>query len=150
MPEKSYSATINVNGDPAKVWAALTDQGLIPQWMGDAEMNIRVNTSWKIGSPIIISGFYHTLFENKGTVLRYDEPKHLSYTHLSSVSELDDQPANYSIIQFLLKPELGQTVLTINIENFPSPIIRKHLEFYWRTTLFTIKDFVEKGNSLAD
>jgi len=41
-------------------------------------------------------------------------------------------------------PAEQQTQLTITIENFPTDIIiRKHLEFYWRTSIVGIKKITE-------
>ncbi len=111
--------------------------------MGEPGMNIEVHTNWQISTPIIIRGFHHVKFENKGTVLKFDKYSRLSYTHLSSLSQLADLPESYSIIEFILTPVDGQTSLTLNITNFPTESIRKHLEFYWRTTIFKIKESAE-------
>lgn len=60
-----------------------------------------------------------------------------------SVSRIADKPENYSILEFVLTPEGRQTILTLTISNFPTEAIRKHLEFYWRTTMVKIKRMVE-------
>ena len=111
----------------------------MPYWLGDPEMNIRVETDWKINSPIFIHGFHHANFMNSGIILHYDKAKELRYSQLDSISNLADAQENYTILEFLLIPIEEQTQLTVNIENFPTETIRKHYEFYWRTTLFTIK-----------
>lgn len=144
MQTDKFSTTITINSNPAKIWKALTDPEIMPQWMGEPEMEIKILTDWKINSPILIRGFHHTKFENKGRILQYDKEKKLSYSHLSSVSRLPDQPGNYSILEFILTPDEEKTQLTLNIENFPTETIRKHLEFYWRTTIVTIKRSVEE------
>ncbi|WP_253906590.1 SRPBCC domain-containing protein [Chitinophaga sp. SYP-B3965] len=115
--------------------------------MGGPEMEIKVNTDWKINSPILIQGFHHVKFENKGTILQYDKGNKLSYTHLSNVSRLPDIPENYSILTFVLTQIEEKTALTINIENFPTEVIRKHLEFYWRGTVMTIKKMAEENET---
>lgn len=142
MPDK-FSTVVTINSMPANVWTALTDPEVIPQWMGEPEMKIKVLTDWKINSPILIQGFHHIKFENKGLILQYEKEKILSYSHLSSVSRLPDQPVNYSILEFILTPVEERTLLTLNIQNFPTETIRKHLEFYWRTTIVKIKTRVE-------
>jgi hypothetical protein len=116
---------------------------MVTQWSGEPEMKIEVVTDWKINSPIIIRGFHHIRFENKGTVLQFDREKKLSYSHLSSVSRLPDKPENYSILEFNLTPSGKQTLLELIISNFPTETIRKHLEFYWRTTVVKIKRMAE-------
>jgi uncharacterized protein YndB with AHSA1/START domain len=136
---QTFSTSTTINSESSKVWATLTNLELMTQWLGEPEMNIKVLTDWKINSPIFIRGFHHVNFENKGTILQYDRDKRLSYTHLSSVSRLEDKQENYTILEFILTPIDNQTQLTINIKNFPTETIRKHLEFYWRTTVLTIK-----------
>ena len=139
-----FSTTVTINSEPLKIWTVLTNPEVMTKWMGEPEMKVEVNTDWKINSPIFIRGFHHVKFENKGVVLQYDKEKILSYSHLSSVSHLPDKPENYSILEFILTPVDKNTQLTLNIKNFPTEIIRKHLEFYWRTTIITIKKSVEK------
>lgn len=135
-----FSTSVTINAAASKVWTTLTDLELMSKWLGDPGMKIKVQTDWKINAPISIRGFHHINFENKGTILKYDKEKRLSYTHLSSVSRLADQKENYTIIEFILTSIDQQTQLTLNIENFPTETIRKHLEFYWRTTILTIKE----------
>jgi uncharacterized protein YndB with AHSA1/START domain len=138
-----FSTTITINSEPAKVWTTLTDLESMKQWIGEPEMKIEAQTDWKINTPIFIRGFHHVKFENTGIVLQYDREKRLSYSHLSSISRLPDKPESYSILEFILTPIGKQTQLTLNISNFPTETIRKHLEFYWRTTIVTIKERVE-------
>ena len=147
MTEK-FSTSVTIDSDPSKVWVTLTDIELMSKWLGGAEMNIEVQTDWVINSPISIRGFHHVNFENKGTVLQYERDKKLSYTHLSSVSRLPDIREIYTILEFCLAAVNSQTQLTLNIENFPTEIIRKHLEFYWRTTVLKIKDHAERYHQL--
>jgi len=134
-----FSTTVTINSEPAKVWTTLTDIELMRQWLGEPEMKIEVQTDWKINSKILIRGFHHINFENKGIILQYDREKKLSYSHLSSISRLPDKPESYSILEFILTAFDKQTLLTLNISNFPTETIRKHLEFYWRTTIVNIK-----------
>jgi len=138
------AATATVNADRANVWAALTEPQAMAAWLGEAEMQIEVQTDWQIGGPILIRGFHHVPFENKGIVLCYEPGVKLSYSHLSSISRLPDLPASYSVLEFNLAPESDQTVLTLTLSNFPTETIRKHLEFYWRATLLKIKQYVEE------
>lgn len=130
--------TVSIQCAPAILWRVLTDITMMPAWMG-AEMDIRVETSWEVGSPIMIRGFHHVAFENKGTILQYEPGKVLSYTHLSSVSRLEDVQENYTIIEFIL----NGTELTVRLHNFPTEVIQQHLEFYWRGTIFRIKQIAE-------
>jgi len=138
-----FSTSVTINSEPSDVWMTLTDIRIMSKWLGDPEMDIEVQTDWKINSPIFIRGFHHTNFENNGTVLQYEKEKILSFTHRSSVSKLADKKENYAVLEFILTLIDKQTQLTVNIENFPTETIRKHLEFYWRTTVLTIKEQTE-------
>lgn len=142
MTEK-FSTAITIDSKPAKVWTTLTSPKLMTQWMAEPETQLEVQTNWKINSPIFISGFHHIKFENKGIVLKYHKEQILSYSHLSSVSRLPDIIENYSVLEFVLTPVNNQTTLTISIFNFPTEIIQKHLEFYWRGTIHKIKEYIE-------
>ena len=137
--------TVVINALGADVWKALTQPFLMKQWMGENEMNLHIQTSWAVNSPITISGFHHLPFVNKGTVLQFDEEKVLSYSQNSSLSRLPDLPENYSVIKFNLSPADTQTALTLTIINFPTETIYKHLEFYWQTTIVLLKKFIESS-----
>jgi uncharacterized protein YndB with AHSA1/START domain len=145
-----FEKTVVIHSSTANVWNTLTDTTLMKQWMGDEEMQIEIQTDWKINSRIVISGFHHLQFENKGIVLQFEPSKILQYTHLSSLSRLEDKPENYSTIKFELKPVENQTALTVTIENFPTEAIYKHLYFYWRTTIEKMKIFSEQQAELVN
>ncbi len=142
MLEK-ISVSITIGAEPSRVWTALTDPKLMSEWMGEPEMNLEVQTTWAINSPILISGFHHTRFENKGWILDYSKEQRLCYSHFSSVSKLPDKIENYSTIEFALAPTNNHTQLTIDISGFPTETIYKHLAFYWRGTISKIKRYVE-------
>lgn len=139
-----FSTMVIINARPAQVWTTLTTPDIMTTWMGSPEMEIKVITDWKVNFPILIHGFHHVKFENKGLVLQYDKESKLSYSHLSDISRLPDIPENYSILEFVLTPIEDRTQLTLSITNFPTEVIRKHLEFYWRTTIIGIKKITEE------
>jgi len=78
-------------------------------------------------------------------VLQCIPEQQLSYTHLSSLSRLPDEPDNYTRIDFYLMPNGAQTKLELTISNFPTESIQKHLEFYWRTTMVKIKKYAARS-----
>lgn len=141
---KKVERTISIHKAPSQVWEYLTTPTQMKEWMGEHEMNVKVMTDWKVGNPILIKGFHNGNFENKGTVLQFTPPKIIQYSHLSSTSRLRDDKANYSIITFMLTPQGRSTFLEIEIENFPTESIRKHLEFYWQGTAIVLKNFIEQ------
>jgi uncharacterized protein YndB with AHSA1/START domain len=140
----NFSSSVLINSTVPVVWEMLTDPKMMSLWMGEPEMQIEIETNWKLNSPIIIRGYHHVRFENRGVVLEFEKDKRLCYTHLSSVSRLPDIPENYSKLLFTLKEGPTATELTVTVENFPTESIQKHLEFYWRGTLTRIKAVAEE------
>jgi uncharacterized protein YndB with AHSA1/START domain len=140
----NFSSSVLINSTVPVVWEILTDPKMMSLWMGEPEMQIEIETNWKLNSPIIIRGYHHVRFENRGVVLEFEKDKRLCYTHLSSVSRLPDIPENYSKLLFTLKEGPTATELTVTVENFPTESIQKHLEFYWRGTLTRIKAVAEE------
>jgi uncharacterized protein YndB with AHSA1/START domain len=134
---------ISINAPAVYVWEALTNVELVQQWM--AEEKITITTSWEIGSPITIKGDEHWVyFENNGKVLLFEPEKVLSYTHLSSLSKLKDEPESHTVFTFTLTPSASQTVLALELSGFATESILKHLAFYWTVTLEVLKKFVEE------
>ncbi len=136
---------VTIHAAPHTVWNALTMPGLIRQWMGEPEMNITVMTDWQVGQPIVISGFHHAPFENRGTVLQFEPESVLQYDYISSLSRLADIPENRTSLTFILTPQGNETLLTLRLSNFPTETIFRHVDFYWRGTLMVLKKFVESN-----
>lgn len=113
------------------------------QWMGEPEMQVEVTTNWQVGQPILISGFHHVKFENRGTVLRFEPGRLLSYNYLSSVSRLPAVPENHTVLEFELIPAGAATTLQLTASSFPTQTIFKQVEFYWKSTLPLIRQRVE-------
>lgn len=141
----SLEYTASIKAAPSKVWAFLTDPPLLKQWLGEPEMQLVVTTDWKPGSPIVIRGFHHIKFDNRGTVIRSEPGKLLHYNYLSSISRLPARPENFTNIIFRLTASGDETRLTVNVSNFPTPTIRKHVEFYWSGTIQILKETIEKA-----
>lgn len=136
--------TITIKAPPSAVWDALTNPDRIKEWMGEPEMGIEIITDWKAGSPIVIKGFHHIKFENKGTVLQFDPEKGLQYTYLSSLSRLPDKPENYTTIAFRLMSLGNETSFTLTLSNFPTETILKHIDFYWSGTIEIMRKLIER------
>lgn len=141
----SFSCTTHIHAGAPLVWRQLTDAQCIAAWMSDIDMQLEIATDWSVHSPFIMRGNFHGPFENKGTILAYENEKLLSYTHLSSISELEDQPENYTLLEFMMTPaaEGKEILLELRVSNFPTDVIRKHLELYWPVTLQKIKEHAE-------
>jgi uncharacterized protein YndB with AHSA1/START domain len=135
--------TILIQAPPFTVWDTLTNPNLMKQWMGEPAMEIEVITDWQVGHPIVIQGFHHRKFENRGTVWQFEPTRVLQYDYVSSISALADKPENHTLLEFRLTPVNNQTVLTLTISNFPTESIFKHVHFYWKTTMDLLKKWIE-------
>ena len=142
---KKIERTVSINTPPSKVWEYVTNPILMKKWMGETEMNIEVSTDWIVGNPIIIKGFHHVNFENKGTILQFTPQKIIQYSHLSSISRLADTKQNYSTITFMVTGTERKTLLEIQVENFATESIYKHLNFYWQGTANVLKNLIEQS-----
>jgi uncharacterized protein YndB with AHSA1/START domain len=147
--EHQIKKSILINATQVEVWKHLTNPNLMKQWMGDPEMNIEIISDWKVGSPITIKGFHHLQFENKGTILQLEPEKIFRYEYLSSLSDLENEPTNYTMITFTLMPKGEHTELTVEAANFPTEAIYKHLEFYWNGTIHLLRQVIENSIPIA-
>lgn len=146
--EQVVTLFLTIQAPADRVWAALTRQALMVQWMSIPE--IEVLTNWEPGSPFVIRGDLHGLpFENKGTVLQFEPLRLLRYTHLSSLSELADEPGNYCQLEFRLETSDNQTELILRLSNFPTASIYHHFVFYWNVASQLLKRFVEGQSSIS-
>jgi uncharacterized protein YndB with AHSA1/START domain len=142
---QSFELSTLINALVPVVWDSLVCTGKMKVWMGEPEMEIGVETDWTVGRPMVVSGFHHSHFRNIGTVLEFKPMERLSYTHLSSLSRLPDDPVNLTTLTFSLAPQGDATSLTLTAEGFPTVSIFKHLQFYWTGTLGVFKQFVERS-----
>src|SRR5919202_6633567 len=107
----TINKAVVIHAPALQVWDTITKPELIQEWMTDSEIEIISN--WQTGSPIIFKGDLHGIhFINKGTILRFEPGKVLSYTFWSSLTEHADVPENYSIITFALTTSAGNTILS--------------------------------------
>lgn len=143
---KAFSKSVTIRAGTDLVWQFLTEPELVERWMGEPDMQLEILTDWKQGSDLIIKGFHHANFENRGKIIIADPFKQLRYTHLSSLSRLEDKKENYAVLDFRLEEKEDTTILLLTIENCPTQSIYKHLEFYWGTTLYLLKHCIEINN----
>jgi uncharacterized protein YndB with AHSA1/START domain len=142
--QQNILKSIRIDASVIAVWEALTQPELMKSWMADSE--IEIVTTWDVSTPIVINVQEvspKTSFKNSGLVLQFVKEHVLEYSHLSSLSQLPDQDENYTIITFTLQQEENQTLLKVNLSNFPTESIYKHIDFYWTITLDVLKWFVE-------
>jgi len=134
-------ATTTINTPASKVWDALTNPGLIKQYLYGTE----VTSDWKIGSPITYKGEWEgKSYEDKGEILQIEPNKLLVSTFWSSLAGLPDLPENYKTVRYELSPENGVTRITITQDNNASQEEADHSTQNWNTVLGKLKELLEK------
>ena len=131
--------SVSIAAPTPVVWRVLTDPELMKRWMGEPEMELEVRTTWRVGSPVVISGTHHVRFSKDGTVLRFEPERLLAYSHRSSLSDLPDEPASYTELEFALSAAGTGTSLTFTARNFPTESVYRHLALYWKGTMQVVK-----------
>jgi len=137
---------IDIAAPPAAVWRALTDPALAPRWMSDEPL--RIDTDWRIGGPIRVSGILHghLRFDNTGRVLAFDPPRRLEYTHYSSLSRRvrPDTPEHHVVFAFELEPDGAGTRLRLSLSHLCDYAVYGHVNYYWELALPALKRECER------
>lgn len=140
--DKVVYKTIELEAPVSHVWEVLTNPRLISRWLSDAE--VEMVTDWTVGSPIVFEGVWHNIrFRDKGNVLQFEPNKILRYNYWSRLLRLPDNPANYSIIEFVLNGSDSTTTLVLTHSNFIIEAAYGHSNYYWTHTLERFKKVVE-------
>ncbi|MEK7431847.1 MAG: SRPBCC domain-containing protein [Cyanobacteriota bacterium] len=78
-----------------------------------------------------------------GSILQFETEKILKYDYLSNLSNYEDKPENYSIIEFKLISIENKTELNFSQSNFITEVDYKHSKLYWNVTLEKLKRVIE-------
>lgn len=99
MLDLTVSQSIEINAGPEKVWEALTNPGIIKEYLFGTE----TITDWNVGSKIIFQGEYNGhSYADKGVVMDNELYKKLSYSYWSGFSGLEEKPENFSLVTYTL------------------------------------------------
>lgn len=140
-------ATTTINAPASVVWRAITSPEVISAYM----FGTKVQTDWKIGSPITWHGNYQGKeYEDRGTILQVLPEKLLQHTYHSSMSGIEDKPENYFNITYELEEINGQTKISLTNSNLPDEKSRDHSEKNWEGVLSKMKEVVEEQNTLVN
>jgi len=123
-----------------ELWDFLVNPKKIEKYM----FGTKVTSEWEKGSKIRFEGKYEgKTYLDKGIIQAILPEKKLEYTYLSSLSGLQDNPENYSLITFDINLIKEQTVLTIHQQGFVSNESIEHSKANWEITLKNIKQLAE-------
>lgn len=141
MADHVARAGVEVDADRHTVWRALTDPEQVAAWM----MGARVETDWRVGSPITWRGEVEGRpFEDKGQVLEVDAPNRLSVTHYSPLMGEADVPENYHTIVYELSGD-GPTTVALTQDGNDSAEQAEQFSANWQGMLESLRATVESG-----
>ncbi|MGB3527399.1 MAG: SRPBCC domain-containing protein [Flavobacteriales bacterium] len=143
MAKKSYRSRVRLDiaASPERIWRALTNPQDVKQYMMGAELE----TDWQVGSPVVWRGEYKgKQFEDRGTVLRYDKPEHLAYTHFSPSSGEEDKEEQHREIHIRLSKAGDKTRLILTQDNNLSPEAKEESEANWKVMMKGLRRLAEK------
>jgi uncharacterized protein YndB with AHSA1/START domain len=134
------TASTIIDASALRVWSVITDEARL----GELMMGARIETDWKVGSPITWNGEYRgTTFEDKGEILKVEPGRELVYTHFSASSGLEDVPENRHTLTWILDSRDRHTVLTLKQDqNHTSEEVAMATQT-WEQLLTGVKDSVE-------
>jgi uncharacterized protein YndB with AHSA1/START domain len=134
------TAQTDVAASPERVWAALTEPDQIAAYMHGS----LVTTTWEVGSPITWDGKYDgRSYQDKGEVLRYDEPHVLSVTHYSPLMGQPDEPESYHTLVYTLTVSGDRTRLGLTQDGCDSEQQAARFSQNWQAMLDGLKAHVE-------
>src|SRR5512139_2320864 len=94
MAEKfTARSTATIDAKPGRIWDAIMD----PELVSEAFFGAKVDTDWRVGSPITWTGEWQGKpFHDTGEIKRVEPPRQLVFTHYEHVVTFDLKPANSS------------------------------------------------------
>jgi uncharacterized protein YndB with AHSA1/START domain len=114
MAVQAAQVSIEMDAAPEAVWRTLTT----PESLGNSFFGSRVETDWKLGSPIHFRGEWKgKQFEDKGEILAFSPSRLLRFTHWSDLSGVPDVRENRHVVTFELVPAGAKTKVTLTQEN---------------------------------
>lgn len=134
-------ASITIDAPIAKVWDALINPKIIPQYF----FGTQVESQWRPGSAIVWKGEWQgKRYEDKGTILRLEPQRLLEYTHYSPLSGDEDVPGSYHTVTIELSGEPPHTLVSLAQDSNSSEQERAHSEENWHMVLGGLKKLLEK------
>jgi uncharacterized protein YndB with AHSA1/START domain len=103
-------STINLNASLDKVWETLTSPEKVKLWQFGSDLI----TTWEVGSKIeFVTEWEGKIFKQWGKVLEIKPNELLKYSLFAPRPDLEDNPENYFVMNYVLTSENGKTKLEI-------------------------------------
>jgi uncharacterized protein YndB with AHSA1/START domain len=141
--ERIIMESIEIEASPERVFEAWTDPEQLVAWWGDDqtyrttgwENELRVGGKW-VARGKALDG---SQFSVEGEYLRYDPPKHLSFTWKGSY---DDSPGS-TVVELEFTPTATGTLLTVRHRDFGSDQSAEGHKKGWQRVFGWMKNYVE-------
>jgi len=132
---------MSISAPVSKVWQALTDPAMIKQYLFGTD----TVTDWKKGSSITYTGEWDGKpYTDKGKIIDIVPEKLLHTTYLSGNSGKEDKPENYANVIYELKPNGGDTTVSISQDNIENEAGVEHMKENWGMVLSGMKKLLER------
>jgi uncharacterized protein YndB with AHSA1/START domain len=132
--------SVTIDAPIDQVWRAITTPDLIERWF----FGVTTRSDWSPGSELVHTGEWQGRpYEDKGVILRIEEPTLLEHTHWSAMSGQPDRPENYETVTYRLADQGEKTELTVSEVNLASEDAVSMSEQGWRSALGALKELCE-------
>ncbi|MGE3856415.1 MAG: SRPBCC domain-containing protein [Dehalococcoidia bacterium] len=139
-PDHVAEARTTIQAPAAQVWEALTNPTLVSAYFFGTELE----TDWRVGSPMTFRGNWEgRQYEDLGTVIAFEPPRHLAYSHWSPLSGEPDTPETRHRLDFALEERDGATAVTLRQDHNPTVDARRHAEEQWAGVLDGLRQVAE-------
>jgi uncharacterized protein YndB with AHSA1/START domain len=133
-------STVKLNASLEKVWDTLTNPEKVKLWQFGSDLI----TTWEVGSNIeFITEWEGQIFKQWGKVLEIKPNELLKYSLFAPRPNLEDNPENYFIMNYILTSENGQTKLEIIQEDNRPNAVQEEPQGEENSILKSLKDIVE-------
>jgi pimeloyl-ACP methyl ester carboxylesterase/uncharacterized protein YndB with AHSA1/START domain len=134
-------ASVRIEAPASKVWKALTDEGIISQYM----QGITVESEWEAGKSITWNGIWNGHhYDEKGEIISIVPGMMLSFTNYSNDSDKPDEKEYYHTVAYQLAQQAGHTSVLIVQDNNQDTDERDKAAYKWDSMLNAMKDYLEE------
>jgi uncharacterized protein YndB with AHSA1/START domain len=143
MPFSSSSFVV-VSASRDRVWDALTKPDIVKQYF----FGTNLVTDWKVGSPLYFRGEWEgKAYEDRGTVLSFQEGTSLSFDYWSGFSGLEDRQELRQIIRYDVEETDGGVKVSVHQSNVDTQARADHSAKNWSGVLEGLKKLVESDSA---
>lgn len=145
-------SSITIDAPATLVWSAIIDPSTIRNFM----MGMQAVSSWKVGEELRWLGRHEEKPEDnaKGTIIKMEPGKQLSYTFYYPGYGYADQPEFYNLVNYDLEAIGDKTRITVQQGDFSvfeqGETFVQHSQQFWDQVLINLKELLEKQPSGKD